>query len=102
MHSTYRMVKWETKTFNTGGSRMLLYEKAPAKINLTLDVLHKREDGFHEVEMVMTTVDLADRVWFRSREDGRIMIKTSEPFIPTDRKNLAYQAAELLKRAYTD
>ncbi len=61
---------------------MLLYEKAPAKINLTLDVLHKREDGFHEVEMVMTTVDLADRVWFRSREDGQIIIKTSEPFIP--------------------
>jgi 4-diphosphocytidyl-2-C-methyl-D-erythritol kinase len=79
---------------------MLLYEKAPAKINLTLDVLHKRDDGFHEVEMVMTTVDLADRVWFRSREDGRIVIKTSQPFIPTDRKNLAYQAAELLKRVY--
>ncbi|MBO1911004.1 4-(cytidine 5'-diphospho)-2-C-methyl-D-erythritol kinase, partial [Microvirga sp. 3-52] len=79
---------------------MLLYEKAPAKINLTLDVLHKRDDGFHEVEMVMTTVDLADRVWFRSREDGRIVVKTSQPFIPTDRKNLAYQAAELLKRVY--
>ena len=60
----------------------MLYEKAPAKINLTLDVLHKRDDGFHEVEMVMTTVDLADRVWFRSREDGRIVIKTSEPLCP--------------------
>ena len=53
----------------------MLYEKAPAKINLTLDVLHKRADGFHEVEMVMTTVDLADRVWFRSRKDGQIKIK---------------------------
>ena len=37
-------------------------EKAPAKINLALDVLYKREDGFHEVEMVMTNVDLADRI----------------------------------------
>ena len=78
----------------------MLYEKAPAKINLTLDVLHKREDGFHEVEMIMTTVDLADRVWFRSMENGRITIKTSDSFVPNDRRNLAYQAAELLMRTY--
>ena len=37
-------------------------EKAPAKINLALDVLFKRPDGYHEVEMIMTTVDLADRI----------------------------------------
>ncbi|CAM3254923.1 4-(cytidine 5'-diphospho)-2-C-methyl-D-erythritol kinase [Filibacter tadaridae] len=78
----------------------MLYEKAPAKINLTLDVLHKREDGFHEVEMIMTTVDLADRVWLRSTNDGLITIKTSERFVPSDRKNFAYQAAELLQRKY--
>lgn len=41
---------------------MKIYEKAPAKINLMLDVLHKRSDGFHEVEMIMTMVDLADRL----------------------------------------
>lgn len=41
---------------------MEIIEKAPAKINLSLDVLYKREDGFHELEMVMTTVDLADRI----------------------------------------
>ena len=78
----------------------MLYEKAPAKINLTLDVLHKRPDGFHEVEMIMTTVDLADRVWLRPSNDGHINIKVSERFVPNDRKNLAYQAAELLKRKY--
>lgn len=78
----------------------MLYEKAPAKINLTLDVLHKRTDGFHEVEMVMTTVDLADRVWLRSTDDGQITIKTFEQFIPTDRKNLAYQAAEIIRENY--
>lgn len=78
----------------------MLYEKAPAKINLTLDVLHKRSDGFHEVEMIMTTVDLADRVWIRPTDSGRITIKTSERFVPNDRKNLAYQAAELLQRQY--
>lgn len=79
---------------------LYLYEKAPAKINLTLDVLHKRPDGFHEVEMIMTTVDLADRVWLRSRDDGRITITSSEPYVPNDRRNLAYQAAELIKREY--
>ena len=87
-------MKWDI-----GGSRML-YEKAPAKINLTLDVLHKRTDGFHEVEMVMTTVDLADRVWLRSTNDDKINIKTFEQFVPSDRKNLAYQAAEILMQNY--
>ena len=78
----------------------MLYEKAPAKINLTLDVLHKRPDGFHEVEMIMTTVDLADRVWLRPTNDGKIKILTSERFVPNDRKNFAYQAAELLQRRF--
>lgn len=75
----------------------MLYEKAPAKINLTLDVLHKRPDGFHEVEMIMTTVDLADRIWLRPTDNGKIIIKASERHVPNDRKNLAYQAAELLQ-----
>lgn len=78
----------------------MLYEKAPAKINLTLDVLHKRPDGFHEVEMVMTTVDLADRIWLRSTEDGLIKIKSSEQYVPNDKRNLAYQAAEIIKKTY--
>jgi len=75
----------------------MLYEKAPAKINLTLDVLHKRPDNFHEVEMIMTTVDLADRIWLRPTDNGKITIKASERHVPNDRKNLAYQAAELLQ-----
>jgi len=78
----------------------MLYEKAPAKINLTLDVLHKRSDDYHEVEMIMTTVDLADRVWLRSNENGKIIIKSSVQYVPNDRKNLAYQAAELIKNTY--
>src|SRR5690606_41986105 len=48
----------------------------------------------------MTTVDLADRVWLRQTDDGRITIKVSERFVPNDRKNLAYQAAEILKKRY--
>lgn len=78
----------------------MFYEKAPAKINLTLDVLHKRPDGYHEVEMIMTTVDLADRVWLRPTTDRLIQIQTSDRFVPNDRKNLAYQAAELLQKKF--
>ena len=74
----------------------ILYEKAPAKINLTLDVLYKRPDHFHEVEMVMTTVDLADYVGLRLLNQQKILIKTTDSFIPNDQRNLAYQAAKLL------
>lgn len=78
----------------------MIYEKAPAKINLTLDVLSKRPDGFHEVEMIMTTVDLADRIWLRPVKDRAITIKSSHRFVPNDRKNLAYQAADLLRKRF--
>lgn len=94
-----RYVKIGNKEIGDGEDPML-YEKAPAKINLTLDVLHKRPDNFHEVEMVMTTVDLADCIWLKSRIDGQIIIKTVNHFIPNDQRNLAYQAAELLIKKF--
>jgi len=78
----------------------MYYVKAPAKINLTLDVLHKRSDGYHEVEMIMTTVDLADRIGLEIREDGKIQILSVDRFVPNDYRNLAYQAAKLLKEMY--
>ena len=78
----------------------MLYVKAPAKINLTLDVLSKRFDGYHEVEMIMTTVDLADRIGLESRTDGQIRIISADRFVPDDHRNLAYQAAKLLKDTY--
>ncbi|MBN8253772.1 4-(cytidine 5'-diphospho)-2-C-methyl-D-erythritol kinase [Priestia flexa] len=77
---------------------MKLMVKAPAKINLSLDVLHKRTDGYHEVKMVMTTIDLADRIELSEREDGRIVIYSHNRFVPDDQRNLAYQAAQLLKK----
>lgn len=77
--------------------RLKIWEKAPAKINLTLDVLGKREDGFHEVEMIMTMVDLADRISFEECEDGQIALETNSAFIPTDERNIVYKAAQLLR-----
>ena len=72
----------------------MLYVKAPAKINLTLDVLYKRPDNFHEVEMIMTTVDLADRIGLENRRDGLIKIVSADRFVPDDNRNFAYQAAQ--------
>ncbi len=70
--------------------------KAPAKINLSLDVLHKREDGYHEVEMIMTTIDLADRLELTLLDKNEIKIISHNRFVPDDQRNLAYQAAHLL------
>jgi 4-diphosphocytidyl-2-C-methyl-D-erythritol kinase len=79
---------------------MKVYEKAPAKINLLLDVLRKREDGFHEVEMVMTMVDLADRLEMEELPRDTIIISSQAGYIPLDEKNLAFQAAKLIKDRY--
>ncbi|NIK30795.1 4-diphosphocytidyl-2-C-methyl-D-erythritol kinase [Thalassobacillus devorans] len=77
-----------------------MYEKAPAKINLSLDVLYKRDDGFHEVEMVMTTIDLADRITLEALEEDQIIIESESRFVPNDERNLAYRAAKLVKDTY--
>lgn len=77
-----------------------LMEKAPAKINLALDVLFKRPDGYHEVEMIMTTVDLADRIELKEIQGNHIQILSHNRFVPDDHRNLAYQAAFILKERY--
>lgn len=71
-----------------------LYLKAPAKINLALHVKGLREDGFHELQMIMQSVSLADRIKL-SKKSGGIILKNSHAELPTGSKNLAYQAAEL-------
>lgn len=78
----------------------MIYETAPAKINLTLDTLFKRDDGFHEVEMIMTTIDLNDRLSFELRKDKKIVVDVEQSYVPSDNKNLAYKAAELMKETY--
>lgn len=74
--------------------------KAPAKINLTLDVLSKRTDGFHEIEMVMTTVDLADRVTLTLLDSNQIIIDCPIAYVPLDERNHAYQAAKVVKEKF--
>lgn len=74
--------------------------KAYAKINLGLDVLRKREDGYHEVSMIMQTVKLYDKLTFRLLEEDEIRMKTNLGFLPVDDSNLVYKAIKLLKDTY--
>ena len=67
--------------------------KAFAKINLSLDVLGKLENGYHEVQMVMQTVSVFDLVTVTKTKSG-IEISTNLPYLPVDRNNIAYRAAE--------
>ena len=68
-------------------------EEAPAKLNLTLDVLGKREDGYHEMKMVMQSVSLADEVTITTEPGEGIRLTSNLGFLPADRKNLAVAAA---------
>lgn len=74
--------------------------KAYGKINLGLDVLGKREDGYHEVKMIMQTVKLFDKLTFRLLPEDEIRIKTNLGFLPVDESNLVYKAVRLLKDTY--
>lgn len=74
--------------------------KALAKINLGLDVVRKREDGYHEVRMVMQTIHLFDRLEIVRNQSGRITMSTNLPFLPTNENNLVYKAAALLKEEF--
>lgn len=73
--------------------------KTRAKINLSLDVLRKREDGYHEVEMVMQTIDLYDELEFRLTP-REISIHCDHPQVPEGEGNTAFAIAQLLKREY--
>ena len=75
-------------------------EKAPAKINLGLDILGKRPDGLHELAMVMASIDLADRLYLEEIPENKIIIETNKAFLPTDKKNHVYEALELVKERF--
>jgi len=70
--------------------------QAYAKINLGLDVVRKREDGYHEVRMIMQNIGLCDELELTEKEEPGITIETNREDIPTDDGNLVYKAAKLL------
>ena len=70
--------------------------KAYGKVNLGLDVVRRREDGYHEVRMIMQTVGIYDRIDLMRREQPGIGIETNLYYLPDNENNLAYKAARLL------
>lgn len=71
--------------------------KARAKINLGLDVIRRREDGYHEVKMIMQTIQLYDQIFIKKIKEPEIKVKTNLFYLPENENNLVYKAAKLLK-----
>ncbi|OON98063.1 MAG: 4-(cytidine 5'-diphospho)-2-C-methyl-D-erythritol kinase [Epulopiscium sp. Nele67-Bin005] len=69
--------------------------RAKAKINLTLDVVGKREDGYHNLRMIMQTINLHDTIQITKTKSPKIQVKSNISWLPTDEKNIAYKAAQL-------
>ena len=73
---------------------------SPAKLNLVLDVLKKRPDGFHELRTVFERISLADRITLTRNAGGKIRVRCAHPQVPRGPGNLAFKAAALLKENF--
>lgn len=71
--------------------------KALAKVNLGLDVIKKREDGYHEVRMIMQTIKLYDRIVMEKSKEPGIHLKTNLSYLPVNENNLVYKGVQLIK-----
>jgi len=70
---------------------------APAKLNLYLEILGRRLDGYHDLESLMVTVDLFDSLTFADDPSGRLTFRADDPTLPTGAENLVIKAAEGLR-----
>ena len=77
-----------------------MFIKAYAKVNLGLDIIGKREDGYHLLKMIMQTVDLYDEIEINKSDDNKISIKCNISYVPVDNRNLMYKAAVLFMDKY--
>jgi 4-diphosphocytidyl-2-C-methyl-D-erythritol kinase len=69
---------------------------APAKINLYLEIIGDRSDGFHELVMILQSIELADKIHIKPSNTENILLHCNHPQVPTDQSNLAYRAAKLI------
>lgn len=74
-------------------------EKAYAKINISLDVVGKREDNYHLLKMIMQTIDVYDEVEVKKANTG-INLRCNKRFVPNDERNIAFKAAKLIMETY--
>lgn len=75
-----------------------LIEIAPAKLNLGLKILRRREDGYHDIVSVLQTVDLCDRLVFTPAATGETLVRCDHPDVPSGPENLVFRAVEVLRR----
>jgi 4-diphosphocytidyl-2-C-methyl-D-erythritol kinase len=74
--------------------------KSPAKVNLRLEILKKREDGYHELRTILQKINLHDLLHFSLKKERGISIKTNHPNLPVGKRNLVYQAVQsILKKS---
>lgn len=89
--------EWPEKFIQQAGERMKI--RAYAKINLALDVVSKRADGYHELEMVMAPITLHDLIYINIIPSG-IEIESNSKIMPTDQRNIMYKVAALMQQKY--
>mgnify|MGYP001811293326 CR=1 FL=1 len=75
-----------------------LLVSSSAKINLFLEIMGKRADGYHDLDSVFQEISLADSLWFVPKDEGQVNLSCNNPEIPVDGRNLVVKAAELLRK----
>lgn len=75
---------------------------APAKINLHLEIIGNRPDGYHELVMILQTIDLTDEIHLQASDNQSISVRCNHPEVPIDKSNIAYKAAELMALEFPD
>ncbi|HPU64110.1 MAG TPA: 4-(cytidine 5'-diphospho)-2-C-methyl-D-erythritol kinase, partial [Mobilitalea sp.] len=75
--------------------------KAYAKINIGLDVIRKRPDGYHDIKTIMQTVDLYDTVSIKKTKFQSVTVRSNLNYLPTDQRNLAFKAVQLFRELFT-
>ncbi len=96
IHKKYKESRINKKEKMIPEKFMKLVKNAYAKINLGLDVVRRREDGYHEVKMIMQMVDIYDTLTFESREDEELHIFTDNKKLPCNEHNLIFKGAMVL------
>ena len=81
---------------NRKDMKKVLRLDSPAKVNLRLEILKRREDGYHEIRTILQKISLHDTLHFSLKKDKEISIKTDHPTLPTGRSNLVHRAADLI------
>ena len=75
---------------------------APAKINLYLEIIGDRQGGFHELVMILQSIELADYIDLKPSDTQDIHLFCNHPQVPNDETNLAYRAAKLMSDVFSD